>query len=150
MMSLPFSDLVMVPCSILTTLSLPERIQQTILATREDEAIAIAAGMAVAGRNPLVAMQNSGFANALNTVGSLAVAYRIGLAVLVSVRGYPTDANPTQILIGHATKALIQGLGLSWDEARTQGEIAPALSRAAAQAVSGVTSVVLYTKAGRC
>lgn len=107
-----FTHTVIVPCSILTTLVLPQTSTETIYATREDEAIAIGSGLAVGGMHPLVAFQNSGLANALNTLGSLAIAYRVSLTVLVTMRGTPSDANPTQIPVGAATRGFLDGLGV--------------------------------------
>lgn len=71
-----FSHLVLVPCSILTTTALAGAETQTIYAAREEEAVAIAAGLHLAGASPLVAFQNSGLANSFNEVFSSGVRAR--------------------------------------------------------------------------
>lgn len=67
---------------------------------REEECVAYAAGQRIAGRYPMVLMQSSGVGNALNALGSLAVPYRLGLPLVVSMRGTLAEANPAQVPIG--------------------------------------------------
>ncbi|QZN86660.1 hypothetical protein [Cellulomonas sp. C5510] len=106
----PFSHHVLVPCSLLAALDVLSSSVETVHAAREEEAIAIGCGLVLGGGTPLVAMQNSGLASALNTLGSLAVAYRIGLCLLISVRGDDADPNPAQQPVGRATRALLGSL----------------------------------------
>lgn len=56
-------------------------------ATSEAEAVGIAAGAWLAGRNPIVLMQNSGFCESLNVIGSLLEPYQIPISFLVTGRG---------------------------------------------------------------
>jgi mRNA-degrading endonuclease toxin of MazEF toxin-antitoxin module len=55
--------------------------------TREEECIGYAAGQRIAGQRPVVLMQSSGLGNSLNALGSLVVPYRLGLPLVVSMRG---------------------------------------------------------------
>jgi hypothetical protein len=84
-----------------------------LFATREEEAVAIAAGLALAGRRPLVLMQQSGVGNALNAVLSLADAYQVRFPIVVCDRG-EADPNPVQRVSSRGTAAVLQALGASW------------------------------------
>lgn len=141
----PFSHTVVVPCSILTALALPEPADEPIYASREDEAIAIGCGLSLGGMRPLVAFQNSGLANSLNTLGSLAIAYRVSLTVLVTMRGSPTDTNPTQIPIGFATRGFLNGLGLPHQSITHAVELGQALHDANIVSIENqIPSFVLF------
>ena len=48
-----------------------------VSATREEEALGIAAGAYAAGRNAAVFMQSSGFGNSINAIAGLAIPSRI-------------------------------------------------------------------------
>jgi phosphonopyruvate decarboxylase len=77
-----------------------------IVATREDEAIAIATGYHLAtGKMPLVYMQNSGFWNALDPLTSLTDLYKIPMLIFISERGYEGDAEQ-HILTGKMYKGV--------------------------------------------
>ncbi|MCE0762365.1 hypothetical protein LWC35_05485 [Pseudonocardia kujensis] len=80
--------------------------------TREEECVGYAAGRALAGGRPVVLMQCSGLGNSLNALGSLVVAYGIGLPLVLSMRGTLGEANPAQVPIGLATPALLAALGV--------------------------------------
>jgi len=81
-------------------------------ATRESEAIGIAAGAALAGRKPVVYMQNSGLLNSINDVTSLLIAYRIPVLLSVSWRGAPGEDAPQHFVSGKATIKILDALGL--------------------------------------
>jgi sulfopyruvate decarboxylase TPP-binding subunit len=57
-------------------------------AVREDEAVAMAAGAYMAGRVPVVLMQNSGLGTSLNTLISLNLIYKQPCLLLISWRGF--------------------------------------------------------------
>lgn len=123
-----FTHHVLVPCSILTTLKLPGMRAGVgkIYAAREEEAVAIASGLHLGGSWPLLAFQNSGLANSFNTIGSLAVSYRIPLCLLITMRGGPNDANATQIPIGRATTSMLDALGTNYTVIGDQDHVAAA------------------------
>ena len=98
-----------VPCSyfgsVLSELeSRPEVVYQ--VASVEAEAIAMAAGAALAGRNALVMIQNSGLGNCINPISSLLDPFEIPLVLLVSHRGATPDA-PQHNMMGSITKDLL-------------------------------------------
>jgi sulfopyruvate decarboxylase TPP-binding subunit len=57
--------------------------------TREGEGIAIAAGLWVGGRKPLVVLQNTGFMEAGDALRGCGIGPSIPLLLLVGWRGYP-------------------------------------------------------------
>jgi len=62
--------------------------KKILVATREDEAIGIAAGMSLSKQNSLVFMQNAGFANSISTITSLVQLYEVPIIFLIGWRGY--------------------------------------------------------------
>ncbi len=80
-------------------------------APREEVAVAAAAGAYLAGRNPVVLMQNSGLGYCLNTLTSLLMIYRIPLILIISWRGYGPDA-VEHVVIGEAIERLLDDIDL--------------------------------------
>lgn len=76
-----FDFIVGVPCS-----ELKETLKQIkyIPSTREDEAIGIAVGAYLAGKKPLVFMQNSGVGISINAILSLLKPYDINITLLIT------------------------------------------------------------------
>lgn len=108
--------------------------------TREEECVGYAAGQRIAGGRPVVLMQSSGLGNALNAIGSLAVPYRLGLPLVVSMRGTLGEANPSQVPLGRAADRLLGALGIQAFSVRSP--------EAAVQVTSGV--LTLAFEAGEC
>ena len=84
-----------------------------IIATREDEAIGIAAGMTLAKSPSLVFMQNAGFANSISTITSLIQLYKIPIIFLIGWRGFLKNDAPEHKHIGKIQPKLIKLVG--WD-----------------------------------
>jgi sulfopyruvate decarboxylase subunit alpha len=80
--------------------------------TREEECVAYAAGQRLGGKRPLVLLQSSGLGNCLNALASLAVPSRLGIPLVVSMRGSLGEGNPSQVPIGHATPTLLSAVGI--------------------------------------
>jgi sulfopyruvate decarboxylase alpha subunit len=108
--------------------------------TREEECVGYAAGQRIAGQRPVVLMQNSGLGNALNAIGSLAVPYRLGLPLVVSMRGTLGEANPSQVPLGRAASSLLATLGIQSFSVRS--------AAAAEQVTAGVMTMAF--EAGEC
>lgn len=106
-----FDAFPMVPCSefnqVIPLFSLPN----AIFCSREEEAIALGAGLCLSGRRPLVMMQSSGLMSSLNTLGSLVVAYALPLTLAVAMRGGKREKNPTQIPVAHAVEDALLAMG---------------------------------------
>lgn len=114
-----------VPCSILGGVidCLSDDPEVTYVpATREDEAIGIATGAYLAGKKPLVLMQNSGLGNCINALTSLVLLYKIPLLLLVSWRGEKGDDTPEHIIMGDAMMRILDNIGL---EARVSPKESP-------------------------
>ena len=62
-----------VPCSLVGPVISALEPLGYVAETREDAALGLAAGAALAGRRPMVLMQNSGFGVSINALGSLQI-----------------------------------------------------------------------------
>jgi sulfopyruvate decarboxylase subunit alpha len=82
------------------------------LATREEEALGIAAGLYFGGARPTLMMQSSGLGNTLNALGSLLVPYQIPALFLISMRGEPGEWNAAQVPMGHAVVPVLDAFGV--------------------------------------
>lgn len=80
-------------------------------APREDSAIGVASGAAVAGEPAVVLMQNSGLGYSLNVLTSFNLIYDVPLLLIVSWRGYRDDAVEHDV-IGRELLGLLDLFGL--------------------------------------
>jgi len=83
-----------------------------VQAAREEDAIGIGVGAYLAGKKPIILMQNSGLANCMNAFASLLLPYRIPLLFLVTWRGCPGEDAPQHFVMGRATTGLLEVLGV--------------------------------------
>jgi sulfopyruvate decarboxylase subunit alpha len=81
-----------------------------MLATREEEAFGIAAGLYLGGRLPTVMLQSSGLGNSLNAITSLLIPYQIPALMIVSMRGDAGEWNPAQMPMGRALRAILEAI----------------------------------------
>lgn len=86
-----------------------------IPATSESEAIGIAAGAYLTGRNPLVYMQNSGLFGSSNDIASLLLLYKIPIFLSVTWRGCPGENAPQHFVTGKATKSLLESIDVPYE-----------------------------------
>ena len=104
-----------VPCSILKDVIIylsEDPDVPYIPATREDEAIGIATGAYLAGKKPVVLMQNSGLGNSIGTLASLVLLYEIPLLLLISWRGYQGKDAPEHLIMGKSMLKLLEDIGV--------------------------------------
>ncbi len=99
-----------VPCSILKNI-IADLEEVYVPATREDEAIGMAVGAYLAGKRPVVVMQNSGLGNSINAITSLVLLYGIKIFFIVGWRGY-SESTPEHLLMGNITLPLLNLIGL--------------------------------------
>ena len=85
---------------------------RTTLATREEEAFGIAAGLYLGGARPAVMLQSSGLGNSINALASLNVAFEIPVLMLITMRGGEGEWNPTQHPMGRAVRPILESLGI--------------------------------------
>ena len=91
----------------------------TTLATREEEAFGIAAGLYLGGARPTVMLQSSGLGNSLNALTSLIVPYKIPALVVISMRGDAGEWNDAQVPMGRAVRPICDAIGLPHVTAET-------------------------------
>lgn len=106
-----------VPCSLLEgILAVLERHPRLpyIPAVREDAAVGMASGAFLAGKRPVVLMQNSGLGTSLNALVSLNLLYKIPLLLVVSWRGYRGKDAPEHLIMGDVSPRLLEDLSLPY------------------------------------
>lgn len=94
--------------------ALADRDTRTTLATREEEAFGIAAGLYLGGARPAVMLQSSGLGNSLNAIGSLLLPYEVPVLMIVSMRGEEGEWNAAQRPMGHAVRPILDAFGLPY------------------------------------
>jgi phosphonopyruvate decarboxylase len=103
-----------VPCSLVASLIVALEPHGYVAETREDAALGLAAGAALAGRRPLVLMQNSGFGVSLNAIGSLQDIYALPCLLVVTWRGYEGKDAPEHLVMGEAMPAILDAMHIPW------------------------------------
>jgi len=131
-----------VPCSYLTPLINQVASSRTLAyvgAASEGEAVAIAAGAWLAGRQTVVMCQNSGLGNAVNPLTSLNHPFRIPTLLIVTWRGEPGQADePQHTLMGWITQDLLRTMEVPQGVfPQGEAEIGPALDAAGAAMAGG-------------
>jgi len=102
-----------------------------LLATREEEAFGIAAGLYLGGRRPAVMLQSSGLGNSLNALTSLLIPYRIPALIVVSMRGDDGEWNSAQMPMGRAVRSILDAIGIGHVTAESAGTTQAAVDHAA-------------------
>ncbi len=147
-----FGPFVGVPCSLLRPFIdavIDDDSLTYIAATNEGEALAIAAGAQLAGRRPVVMLQNSGLGNLVNPLASLTYPFRIPVLLIVTLRGDPAlHDEPQHELMGRTTGALLSTLEVAHESfPASDSAVAPALDRVvAAQDASGLPYAFILGK----
>ena len=85
---------------------------KTTIATREEEAFGIAAGLYLGGQRPTVMLQSSGLGNSINALTSLLLPYQIPALILISMRGDVGEWNAAQVPMGRAVAPICDAIGL--------------------------------------
>jgi sulfopyruvate decarboxylase alpha subunit len=116
---------------------------ETVLVTREEEAVGVLSGAWVGGRRGVLLCQSSGLANTFNAFASLAVPARIPFVGIATRRGDLGEFNLAQVPAGYSMPDLLDDMGVrnhSLDEADRVGE---KVQMAAESAFSTETPYVL-------
>jgi phosphonopyruvate decarboxylase len=107
-----------VPCSFLTPFinSVIDDTEMTyISAANEGDAVAAAAGAALAGERAVAMMQNSGLGNAVSPLSSLNWVFRIPVLLIITLRGEPgLPDEPQHELMGQITGRILDELQIPW------------------------------------
>ncbi|MPY61993.1 thiamine pyrophosphate-binding protein [Streptomyces spongiae] len=99
-----FSPFLGTPCGILAPVYELLRSRGGLMTVvREDNAVGIAAGSSMAGRSPVVLMQNSGLGQSVNAIASLVVPYRMPMLFVIGMRGTDADSTGENEVMGRLT-----------------------------------------------
>ncbi len=104
-----------VPCTIIGNLitTLTNRPDVTYIpAVREDAAVGVASGAYMAGKIPVVLMQNSGLGQCLNTLTSLNLIYKLPCLLIVTWRGFEGKDAPEHLVMGRTCNKLLDTIGI--------------------------------------
>lgn len=142
-----------VPCSFLKpfinyVIGSPEL--EYLAANNEGEAIAIAAGVYLAGQKPVVMFQNSGLGNTINPITSLLHTFRIPLLLITTWRGEPgLKEEPQHKLMGEITETLLRVVQIECEIfPERSSQILPIIDRAIARMQNDSLPYALIMKAG--
>lgn len=103
-------------------------------ATREEEALGIAAGAALGGMRGAVLMQSSGLGNSVNALASLVVPYQLPIVLVISERGTLGEFNPVQVPITRTIRPVLDALGVPHQTLSREDELRFQVERAILQA----------------
>jgi len=106
-----------VPCSLVSGLiATLEADPETVYyaETREDAAVGLACGAMMAGRKPVVIMQNSGLGVCINALTSLTLLYKTPALLLITWRGYEGNDAPEHIIMGDVCGTLLETIGVPY------------------------------------
>ncbi|HTJ95255.1 MAG TPA: phosphonopyruvate decarboxylase [Pararobbsia sp.] len=126
-----------VPCSYLTPF-INYVVQDPTLhyysAANEGDAVALIAGVTLAGKRGITMMQNSGLGNAVSPLTSLTWTFRLPQLLIVTWRGQPgVPDEPQHQLMGPITPQMLETMDIPWETFPTEADqIGPALERAIA------------------
>ena len=102
-----------------------------VLATREEEAFGIAAGLYLGGRRPAVMLQSSGLGNSINAITSLLIPYQIPMLIVISMRGDASEWNAAQVPMGRSMPAILDALSISYSRVESADAAATTVQTAA-------------------
>lgn len=82
--------------------------------TREDAAVGLACGAMMAGKQPVVLMQNSGVGVCINALTSMTLMYKTPCLLLITWRGYLGNDAPEHIIMGEVCGQLLETIGVPY------------------------------------
>jgi len=85
---------------------------KAVMANREEEAVGIAGGMALAGKKVAIVMQDNGFGNALTALGTFANSYHTGFPIFANTRGGLGEYNSMIHSISESVPDLLKRLSI--------------------------------------
>jgi phosphonopyruvate decarboxylase len=143
-----------VPCShlglLLDEVLAPDGRLLFVPATNEGDAVAVAAGAAIAGLRSTVLMQNSGLGNAVSPLTSLTHPFRLPMMLVVSWRGCPDGPpdEPQHGFMGAVTPRLLDLLDIPWRVAADVAGLPSAVQWAAAESDTRRAPTALLVRPG--
>lgn len=113
-------------------------------ASREEEAIGIAAGAAMGGRRSVVLMQSSGYGNSVNALASLVVPYQLPVLMIIGERGVLGEFNPVQVPISRVIRPSLDALGIPHRTLEREDEVSPVAQKVIQQCFQTNQPAVLF------
>jgi sulfopyruvate decarboxylase alpha subunit len=120
---------------------------EAFAASREEEAIGIAAGAALGGRRSVVLMQSSGYGNSVNALASLAVPYQLPILMIIGERGVLGEFNPVQVPISRAIRPSLDAMGIPYRTLEREDEVSAVSDRMMLQCFRTNLPAVLFINA---
>ncbi len=114
-----------------------------VCATREDEAVGMAAGAWMGGLRGCVMMQTSGFGTIPNAIASLLVPYQIPAILIVSERGALGEFNSGQVMVARTMRPVLDALAMAHHTLTDEKTMPFIADRAIKQAVATQSPVAL-------
>jgi sulfopyruvate decarboxylase subunit alpha len=102
---------------------------ETTIATREEEAFGIAAGLYLGGAKPTVMLQSSGLGNSINALSSLILPFQIPMLVAISMRGDAGEWNASQVPMGRAVAPILDALAIPHATPSSDGDVEDVVAR---------------------
>ena len=111
-----------------------------VLATREEEAFGIAAGLFLGGRRAAALLQSSGVGNSLNALTSLLIPYGIPVPMVVSMRGDAGEWNAAQEPMGRGIRGIFDAIAIPHMTVESAAATAVVVRHAAARSFESHTT----------
>ena len=120
---------------------------QTVLVTREEEAVGVVSGAWLNGERAAILCQSSGLANSFNAIGSLSVPARIPFLCITNRRGNLGEFNLAQVPAGYGMETMLDGVGVRHCTIDDDADLERRLVMAAQTAFSTETPYVVLLEA---
>ncbi|MDP7282079.1 MAG: hypothetical protein QF475_00370, partial [Candidatus Undinarchaeales archaeon] len=78
------------------------------------EGLGMCSGAQLAGKTPVMIMQNSGLGNSINVLSSLLLLYKIPTLMLISWRGETKEDAPEHWVMGESMTKLLDSIGVPY------------------------------------
>lgn len=88
------------------------RTAQLLVIAREEEAVGIVGGAALAGRSGVIVMQDNGFGNALTALATFPVAYHLPLLIVANTRGGLGEYNSMIHAVSEGVPAMLRAIDI--------------------------------------
>jgi len=99
--------------------------------------------VALGGRRSVLMMQTTGMGNSLNAIGSVAMAQRLPLLIVVSERGGLGETVSTQLPLGASLRRILDAMAIPCFETTRADEVARLVAGAVETAFVSRTTVVV-------
>jgi sulfopyruvate decarboxylase subunit alpha len=106
---------VTVPCKLsaeLVSLISQDKDITHVAPTREEEGVGICAGAYLAGKMPVMVIQNSGIGNSINALTTLTQLYDMPLLLVCTHRGSPGERIGAQVPMGVGVKGVLDAVSI--------------------------------------